>query len=166
MEQEYEEFYEEHKDILDKYIAYLVDDSWDSMWLYHMMHNYKTFTNKTLYIPESDMNILIKWFGMPQFKNTKEYNNIFQPGELFNSFVIDLRHGTYNVNHIKWLINMNKENRLDDISKEEYRLLMEEYKNEYFCRIVVNAIINGCEVEKNEISRAVETTNYTRDIKC
>lgn len=141
-ETDIEKFYEEHSELLDKYLSFLVDASWDGMWLYHMQKNYKEFTGNNLIIPDSDMNILIKFFGIPVFKNTHEYNNLFEVGELFNSFTVDLRHGTYPVTHIKWLLEMHDANRLFGDQIREYEELMKEYNKYYFCRIVVNAIRN------------------------
>ena len=158
--EEMDKIYEENSSLIDKYMAYLVDAKWDSMWLYHMQKNYKEFTGSWLNIPDSDMNILIKFFGMPNFKNTHEYNNLYTVEDPFSSFIINLRHGTYVRNEIKWYIEMEKENRLDDDDtfRRDYNALMEEYNKYYFCRIIVNAI-------RNEVYNIDESSRHTQDNK-
>lgn len=158
--EEMDKIYKENSSLIDKYIAYLVDAKWDGMWLYHMQKNFKEFTGKWLNIPESDMNILIKFFGMPIFKNTHEYNNLYNVDEPFSTFIINLRHGTYLYNEIRWYIEMEKQNRLDEDEtfRKQYDALMKEYDRYYFCRIIVNAI-------RNEVYNIDESSRHTQDNK-
>ena len=158
--EEMEKIYKENSSLIDKYMAYLVDAKWDGMWLYHMQKNFKDFTGSWLNIPESDMNILIKFFGMPIFKNTHEYNNLYKVGEPFSTFIINLRHGTYLYNEIRWYIEMEKQNRLDEDEtfRKQYDALMKEYDMYYFCRIIVNAI-------RNEVYNIDESSRHTQDNK-
>lgn len=160
-----EKIYKEHSKLIDKYMAILVDAEWDSMWLYHMQKNFKEFTGRFLNIPDSDMNILIKFFGMPSFKNTHEYNNMYKVDDPFSSFIVNLRHGTYLYHEIKWYIEMEKENRLDDDEtfRRDYDALMEEYDKYYFCRIIVNAIRNEV-YEINESSRHTQNNRKLAEI--
>lgn len=158
--EEMEKIYKENSSLIDKYMAYLADAKWDGMWLYHMQKNFKEFTGKWLNIPESDMNILIKFFGMPIFKNTHEYNNLYNVDEPFSTFIINLRHGTYLYNEIRWYIEMEKQNRLDEDEtfRKQYDALMKEYDRYYFCRIIVNAI-------RNEVYNIDESSRHTQDNK-
>ena len=106
------------------------------------------------------MNILIKFFGMPTFKNTHEYNNLYNVDEPFSTFIINLRHGTYLYNEIRWYIEMEKQNRLDEDEtfRKQYDALMKEYDRYYFCRIIVNAI-------RNEVYNIDESSRHTQDNK-
>ena len=158
--EEMEKIYQENSSLIDKYMAYLADAKWDSMWLYHMQKNFKEFTGNWLNIPESDMNILIKFFGMPTFKNTHEYNNLYNVDDPFSTFIINLRHGTYLYNEIRWYIEMEKQNRLDEDEtfRKQYDALMKEYDRYYFCRIIVNAI-------RNEVYNIDESSRHTQDNK-
>lgn len=158
--EEMDKIYKENSSLIDKYMACLADAKWDGMWLYHMQKNFKEFTGKWLNIPESDMNILIKFFGMPIFKNTHEYNNLYNVDEPFSTFIINLRHGTYLYNEIRWYIEMEKQNRLDEDEtfRKQYDALMKEYDRYYFCRIIVNAI-------RNEVYNIDESSRHTQDNK-
>ena len=158
--EEMDKIYKENSSLIDKYMAYLSDAKWDGMWLYHMQKNFKEFTGKWLNIPDSDMNILIKFFGMPIFKNTHEYNNLYNVDEPISTFIINLRHGTYLYNEIRWYIEMEKQNRLDEDEtfRKQYNALMKEYDRYYFCRIIVNAI-------RNEVYNIDESSRHSQDNK-